>query len=114
MSFNQCAVADVMRTALAANINAAYAAVGAPYTHFIRIMFMDNLTNQNVIISFDGINDHFILIASSTKEINFTSNEVANYNGFFPPLNLQIYAKYETIQPTTGSLYIEAIYSRGN
>ena len=110
MSYSQVAIADVMRSALAANINAAYAAVGTPFLHYIRIMYMDNLTNQNVVISFDGINDNFILPPSGFKTVDFTANEVSSYKGFFPPVNLQVYAKYTSVQPTTGSLYIQAIF----
>ncbi len=84
--FNSAASVKVyyepLRSLAAGSITGAYAAVGTPFVHPVRQLIVHNLTNANVLVSFDGVTDHTVLSATSAEILDHGSNK-SNQGGDF-------------------------------
>lgn len=98
---------EPLRTVVFGSITSSYAALGSPVTGHIRLMNLVNSTNEDVLFSFDGINDHVRLYQGSFQLFDFTTNKVQE-DGFFLPQGTQIYVKYASA-PSSGSVWAEVI-----
>ena len=99
---------EEVRTLGFAAIGAAYMGIGAGFTKPIRILHVQNLTDELLMFSFDGLKDHFPLAASGYLLLDITSNKTAS-QGFFLAEGQRLYVK-EIEPPTTGSVYVTAFY----
>lgn len=96
-------------------IGVAYAKVGNPYPEPIRIVDITNLTNANVLISFDGVTDHIIMPAVSGKVSDICAARTGgDLNATAIAQETQVWAKYETAAPTSGNLYVGGNYIFGD
>lgn len=105
--------ADAIRSLGFASISGVYAAVGTPFVHNNRLLKMDNLTDAVIMFSFDGINDHFIVPSQSFVLLDLTSNLQDPSGQFVMSMGTQMYVKAVGANPTLGSVYISAIFARG-
>lgn len=101
-----------MRTVAFGSIGATYSAIGTPVTRPGNLVWLDNLTDANVIISFDGgIEDHLIVAANSGKVVDISTNRRVTDD-----LNISIgtwfYIKRESAAPTSGNFYLSYGYQR--
>lgn len=103
---------DPIREIAFGSISGTYAPVGGVTTDFVRIISLNNGTNQDLYMSFNGVNDHLRLAPSSFKLFDLTANQIPR-DGFFLAKNLQIYVKQVTAPPTAGALWIEIISGGG-
>lgn len=101
-------VPDTLRSLGFASIGAAYMGIGTSFTKPIRIFQLQNLTNNTLLFSFDGINDHIILPSSGFLLLDITSNKSVS-QGFFIAEGTRIYVKQSGV-PTTGAVYVAAFY----
>jgi len=92
--------------------NAAYKMVGTPYLEPIRMIYLQNLTDQPVMFSLDGINDHFPLISDAYLLFDITANKTLT-QGFYLPQGGALYAKALGTTPQTGSIYYTVFYGGG-
>ncbi len=104
---------DAIRSLPFSGISAAYAAVGTPLTRNWRIFKISNNTDGDLFISADGVIDNFFIPAGSFTLYDLSTNAppVSQSDTFVMSLGTQFYAKQVTA-PTTGTLYIEAVYAR--
>jgi hypothetical protein len=110
---------DKVRGAAFGTITASYLPIGflsapataAPFTHAMRVLHFINGTNADVMISFDATNDNFPVLAGTFTLYDLTSDQ-DNDERFRYQNGSQIYVKYLTA-PTSGTLYIVAVYGRG-
>lgn len=106
---------DAYKTLGFAGISATYAAVGTPWSHNMRIFCISNTTNQNMIFSVDLINNNFYVPANSFKLFDVTTNSIPGKDGMECVLNTQWYVKQDGVtSPTSGSVFVEAIYASGS
>lgn len=77
-----------------------------------RIMAYINGTDANVLLSFNGTDDHIFLMAGSAQIWDYQSNAVDEQTNFAMPVGTVIYIKSESGDPTTGSVYVELAYSK--
>lgn len=90
------------------SISGTYAGIGNALTQPARLVLLQNLTDADVMISDDGINDKFPLPAKSGLVFDFAANQVYNQGGFVP-LGTRYYVK--TIgSPGSGSVYLTYFY----
>lgn len=108
---SQRAVFDTYRTIANGAISASFAAIGTPFTHLIRVFCITNNTDGDMIISTDGINNKIFMAKNSYKIYDISSNQEFN-SPFYLPANTQFYVKQST-SPSTGDIYVEAIYGQG-
>ena len=94
------------------SIGAPYVAVGTPFEKPIHLLKMQNFTDQNLLISFDGITDHDVLAANSAWVYDFGSNKTETAGGLFLPQGMRVYVKQEAgMAPSTGNCYAASIYA---
>ena len=102
--------ADVLRSVAFGSISG-YTSIGSPFAHPTRIVKVINQTNADMFISFDGVNNHDYVIAGQTAEYDVATNEVGTAGWFFP-VGTTVYVKQVTA-PGSGSVYVTALYGRG-
>jgi hypothetical protein len=77
----------------------------------MRVLHFINGTNGDMMISFDATNDNIVVLANSFVLYDLTSDQDAN-ESFRYQNSSQLYVKYITA-PTQGTLYVTAIYGKG-
>lgn len=102
---------DSLRSLGFGSISGSYAAIGTPFGHPMRLVKIVNTCDTDMIISFDGINDHDYITASSFALYDISSNE-AGIDGWFFRSSTQIYVK-QASAPSLGSVYVIAMYGQG-
>ncbi len=106
-------IPDILRTLTFDEIGANYVAVGPVFEHPIRILSIKNLTDQNLVFSFNGVDDHELLAAHSGLVLDFTAN--SSYQAFpFIAAGTTIYVKDDTVAPTVDGVAISAYYCIGD
>lgn len=101
---------DTLRSVAFGSIAASYTAVGSAFTHSVRTLKIVNLTDQPVLVSFDGTNDNDVLPMNSGEVYDFGANSVANVGNFEQPNNTTVYVKRQGSAPSSGSVYVVIIY----
>lgn len=105
-------LAEPLRSLAAASVVGTYVAIGTAFEHPSRILLVQNLTDQTVAFSFDGIDDHFVLPANGFLLTDFTANKTHQMGAFLAQGTI-IYVK-EVGNPTTGSVYVSTFYGDVN
>ena len=102
------AVFETIRVATAAAIGATYATIGTVTTAPCVLFKFINLTNGDVFISDDGVNDKWIVPVNgyAVYDIRTNSPTVCDY---MLSQNTQFYVKDGPTATTTGSFYIETM-----
>ena len=101
------AVFAAIKTEVAANIGAAYTAVGTAFTDPLRMFRITNDTDGDCYFSLDGITDQIFLNAGSFVLYDVSGNSAGGVD-FRVPAQTTFYVK-EIVSPTTGLVYVEAI-----
>jgi len=101
-------MAETVRTLGFASIGAAYMGVGTAVDAPARIIFIQNLTDEDLMFSLDGINDHFPLPTQGYILLDVSANKTTEA-GFFLAENQRLYVK-EIGNPTAGSVYFTSFY----
>lgn len=107
-------IPDALRTSLFGAIGAAYTAVGAVYTNPIRMLNINNDTNQAIIISYDGVTDHQYIPAQTGVVLDFCSNAAGGATFPFIAAGTTIYVKDNGVAPTSGLVAVSAYYCIGD
>jgi len=108
MAYPKRITIDAARTVAFGGIGAAYAAVGGAVATAARIVILNNLTDQTLWISADGVNDQFILPAGGFKLIDVSANRTTVEN-YFIPEGTVFYVRHAGVAPTSGSVYVEIL-----
>jgi hypothetical protein len=98
---------ETLRTIAFGSISGTYMGVGTAFLNPIRLIHITNTTDVLLTFSFDGINDHQVVPASSFVLLDITANATINGQGFFIAQGTRIYVKGS---PTLGSVYLSAYY----
>ena len=101
-------IPETVRTLAAGSVAAGYTAVGSAFNNPIRILIIQNLTDQSVMFSFDGTNDHLPLLANGYVVLDVSSNKNQT-DGFFFAVGTTIYVK-QIGAPSSGSVYVSVFY----
>lgn len=108
MSVSVRLMPETVRSLAFGSIGAAYAGVGTTLSRPCRIFMVQNLTDENLMFSFDGINDHFPLASWGYLLLDITSNKTLN-QGYFLAEGTRLYVK-QIGAPTEGSVYFTTFY----
>lgn len=100
---------ETVRSLGFAGISGTYAGVGSAITHPARQVFIQNLTNETLMFSIDGVNDHFPLPANGFFLDDITSNKTTSA-GFYLAEGVRLYVREISASPTTGSVYFTVFY----
>ena len=110
MAFKNRFIIDEIRSVAFGGITGAYAAVGSALDDPARIFILNNISNQDLLISLDGVTDHLILPAGAFKLIDVAANKGRD-DGLFVAAGTVFYVKHNGVAPTSGSVYLEVIHS---
>ena len=104
-------VPDNVRSINFAAIGAAYMGIGTAMTKPIRVFMMQNMTDEAMMFSFDGVHDHFPLPATSYFVFDITSNKTVE-QGFFLAQGQRLYVKQldPAKTPSSGAVYLSTFY----
>lgn len=105
---------DTLRTVAFGSITGSYTALGSATTNRWHAFRIVNNTDKDMLFSLDGTHDQlfvpaasFLLYDLSSDYPAFNSNSVMVF-----PIGTQFYVKYSAA-PSTGAVYIEGLYPRG-
>lgn len=112
MAYGRRVEFEAVREVAFGGIGAAYAALGAVTSDNVRQIKINNATDAEVYISFDGINDHIRLAANSFDLWDFTANKVRD-DGFFIATNTTIFQRRVAGAPTVGNLWVSTVIGAG-
>ncbi len=108
MAYGRRVEFEAVREVAFGGIGAAYATLGTAFSDNARLLGITNTTNQDVYISFDGVNDHLRVAAGSFKQYDLTANKVRD-DGYFIATGTQLYQMRAAVAPTSGALWAEVI-----
>lgn len=94
-----------------ASISGTYAGVGAPFANPVRQIKISNFMDDNLLISFNGINDKDVVAANGFCLYDYTSNRTDSGGNLEQPAGIRIYVKQESGAPTSGNVYVTVIYA---
>lgn len=103
-------LAEPIRSLGFAAIVPAYMGVGTAVDHPIRQFLIWNLTDADLMFSFDGINDHFVMPRRTGLIDDVCSNTTLS-QGWFLAHGTRLYVK-ELEVPTSGSVYFTVFYGK--
>ena len=92
-------------------ISGVYASVGLPFSNPVRILKVTNLTNANILVSLNGIDDHDVVTANGFFLYDYASNKAQAAGLLEQPQGDRIYVKAESGVPTLGNLYVTIVYA---
>lgn len=106
--------ADSVRTIAAGSITNSYGAVGSALAHNWRIFKIVNDTDGNLLFSFDGTTDNMFVPASGFTLYDLSTNAppLSEVDNLVLAVGTIFYVKYSSA-PTTGSVFIEGFYAKG-
>jgi hypothetical protein len=106
---------DTLRSKAFGTITNSYTTLGSALDRNWRVFKITNNTDADMLISADGTNDNFFVPAGSYTLDDLATNalNVQDSDWFVMQIGTQFYIKYSSGAPTSGSVYIEAIYSSG-
>ena len=100
---------EPVRSLAAGSVGVGYTAIGTPLKNPAKILLFQNGTDQSVMISFDGVNDHFPLFSGTFVLLDASTNRTDPAGSCTVAANTQFYAK-QIGTPTTGSVYVSVFY----
>jgi hypothetical protein len=100
-----------LRSLAFGGISGTYAGVGTSFVYPVRILKVTNLTDKDLLISFNGVDDMDVCPANAFYLYDYGSNK-ADQGGFFEQAaGNRLYAKQASGAPTSGSVYVTVVYA---
>ncbi|MFI5332580.1 MAG: hypothetical protein ACHQVS_00595 [Candidatus Babeliales bacterium] len=110
-TLGQVARYETLRSLGHASVGAGFTAIGTAFLNPVRILMVDNSTDVNLIISFDGINNHMFIAANSGRVIDYASDAELPVGKLSQAADVIVYAKEESGGPTVGNVYVSVVYA---
>lgn len=101
-------LAEPIRTINFSSLSGAYMGIGTALEFPARLVFIENLTNAQLMFSLDGVNDHFTLPAFSNFVFDITTNQQQE-SGMYISAGTRFYVK-EVGTPNQGNVYVSSFY----
>lgn len=98
-------IADPVHSIAAGSIGVAYMGVGTAFDNSGRMVLINNLTDDILTFSYDGVNDHFLLPVYTSLLLTVDWNRDAVDDYLALPIGSRLYVKYNYV-PTKGSVYV--------
>lgn len=109
--FSQVIAIDSLRSLAAASIGAAYSLpIGTGFAKQMRIVHIVNNTDADLTLSVDTVNDNLFIPSGGFLLYDGTTNRVENLQVWVFRQGTTFYPKGS---PTTGSIYVMALYGAG-
>lgn len=105
--------AGVERTIAFGSIGAMYSPIGAALDEPVSILQVTNGTDAILTYSYDGVNDHFTLLAAAGVIYDITTNKNLP-EGIFLPEGTRLYVKHNGSAPSAGSTYVSFYFGENS
>jgi hypothetical protein len=105
-NFAERLVPEDLRSVQFGALSPGYIGIGTPFENVIRIFFIQNLTDEILMFSTDGINDKWVLAPGGFLLLDGKSNA-----GYFR-LGDRFYVRHDGAAPTTGAVYLSVWYAQ--
>lgn len=109
--FHKVLVPETERIFAGSALTGSFQAIGSPLVHASTMMIWVNNTGQNVQVSFDGVNNHFMMLAGATIIFDENANAVAAAE-YKTPNQTQFYVKSQSGSAGSDNIYFSTFYSR--
>ncbi len=110
MGYGISAVFDAVREISFTEVSEVYTSVGAPLTDFVRLISFNNGMDQDLYISFDGVQDNLRMAPNSFKLFDISANKV-NDEGLYLAVGTQIFVKEVSASVASGEFWIEVMHA---
>ena len=101
---------EALRSLDFSGITATFATVGAAFSNPVRILKVTNLTDADLIVSFDGINDADIVATNGFYLYDYGSNRSDMAGNAEQSVGDRVYVRSASSDPTMGTVYVTVIY----
>ena len=88
--------------------------VGSAFAYPIKLLKIVNLTNANLIVSYDGVNNQDIVTANGGCIYDVAANKADPAGTFQLSVGDRVYVMEETSAPTSGNVYVVVVYASEN
>lgn len=88
------------------DVEAGFIAIGTATEDSTRMLFVQNLSDQILMFSQDGIDDHFPLVANGFLLMDVMSNRSNSAQGAYIPANTTYFVRHLGVAPTTGTVFV--------
>jgi hypothetical protein len=103
---------EPLRSADFSIISTTYTGVGLPFGNPVRILKVTNFTDQNIIVSINGVDDHDVVASNGFFLYDYASNKANTAGLLEQPQGDRLYVRSETdVLPTMGTLYVTVVYA---
>jgi hypothetical protein len=102
---------ETLRSIAFGSITSSFTPIGNPFLNTLRMFRIVNNSDGDVFISTDGINDQLFVPAGTFVLYDVAANSGIDSN-FRIQAGTQFYVAYSSA-PSKNSVYVEAIYGRG-
>jgi hypothetical protein len=100
-----------LRSLAFGSISGTYTAVGTPFSNPVRILKVTNLTDANLLVSFNGIDDKDIVAANGFFLYDFSTNKSDAAGLLEQSAGDRLYIKDDGSAATSGSVYVTVVYA---
>lgn len=106
-------IPEPVRTRDHATIGVAYMGIGTSIDSEARIIYIFNLTDAQLMFSFDGINDHFPVVPASFVQLDVCWDKSSS-EFFGLAVGERLYVRYFNLLdiPTKGSVYMTVFHGK--
>jgi len=103
-------LAEPVRTLGFAAIGVSHAAIGTGFNSPIRMLILQNFTDQTLMFSFDGVNDHLPLLSNGYIVLDITGNKTNQAGEFSFAVGTHVYVRLTGGAATLGDVYVSSFY----
>jgi len=105
---------ETLRSLAFGGISGTFAAVGAVLANPISSYKISNDTDANLIISYDGVNDHEFVASNSFVLFDAGANKSNRGQGLFLSQGDRLFVRQEVGAPTSGNVYFSVYFASTN
>ena len=103
--------AEALRSLSYSALSTTFAALGSAFAHPARIIHLQNLTDVNIIYSFDGSTNHGVVAAGNFLLLDVTANKTLDQGEFIAQgTTIYIALISGAAAPTLGNVYLSMFY----
>ena len=103
--------AEPVRSLAFGSISGAYMGIGTPLTNPSRQLLLQNFTDQILMFSLNGINDHFPIYILASIILDVTANK-SQSGGWWVAEGTRIYVRDLGSAPSVGNVYVSSFYGQ--
>ena len=103
---------EPLRTIAFGGITNVYAAVGTAFANPVRLLKITNMTDVDIIVSYNGVTDQDIVIASGFTLYDYCTNQSSVGGLLEQPVGDGVWVKRAgAANPISGNVYVTVIYA---